>query len=130
MDQMDVWIVGWSYNYLQWLCSLVTWCNGYHQRKWLWQMEFKSWTSLFTFLIPLISLGKVWILLFAFQLWVNSKADWVLEPWYGNWSRRRKTLNSNLLNSVKQIDLESLPPNVEEVVSTWKKRRLVSAGKS
>ena len=30
------------------------------------------------FYIVLISLGKVWIQLFSFQLWVNSRADWSL----------------------------------------------------
>ena len=27
----------------------------------------------------------------------KNRADWALQPWYANWSR--KTLNSNLLNS-------------------------------
>ena len=30
---------------------------------------------------------------------VNSRVDWALKLWYGNQSRRKKTLNSNLLNS-------------------------------
>ena len=29
-------------------------------------------------------LGKVWIQLFSLQLWVNSRADWVLQPEWGN----------------------------------------------
>ena len=33
------------------------------------------------------------------SLAVDSRTDWVLSPWLGNHSRRRKTLNSNLLNS-------------------------------
>ena len=49
--------------------------------------------------MALIPLGKVWIQLFSLQLWVNSRTDWILQPWWDNWSRRRKTLNSNLLNS-------------------------------
>ena len=36
------------------------------------------------FHIALISLGKVWIQLFSLQLWVNSRADWDLQPWWGN----------------------------------------------
>ena len=32
----------------------------------------------------LISLGKVWIQLFSSQLWVSSRADWFLQPWWGN----------------------------------------------
>ena len=41
--------------------------------------EFKSWTWLIAFHIASIPLGKVWI-----QLWVNSRADWVLQSWRGN----------------------------------------------
>ena len=36
------------------------------------------------FHIALIPLGKVWIQLFSFQVWVNSLTDWVLQPWWGN----------------------------------------------
>ena len=46
--------------------------------------EFKSWTRLIAFHIALIPLGKVWIQLFSLQLWINSRADWVLQPWWGN----------------------------------------------
>ena len=41
----------------------------------------KSWTRLIAFHIALIPLGKVWIQLFSLQLWVNSRADCVLQPW-------------------------------------------------
>ena len=58
-----------------WRCS---WCNGYRRRKWRWQHEFKAWTRLIAFHIALIPLGKVWIQLFSLQLWINSRADWVL----------------------------------------------------
>ena len=51
------------------------WSNGYRRRMWTRQHEFKSWTSLITFLIALIPLGKVWIQIFSLQLWVNSRAD-------------------------------------------------------
>ena len=74
---------------------LYPWCNGYRLRKWTRRHEFKSWTRLVAFHIALIPLGKVWIQLFSLQPWVNSTADWVLQPW----SRRRKILNSSLLNS-------------------------------
>ena len=60
------------------------WCNGYRRRKWTRRHEFKSWTKLITFHIVLIPLGKVWIQLFSLQLWVNSRADWILQPWWGN----------------------------------------------
>ena len=46
--------------------------------------EFKSWTRLIAFHIALITLGKVWIQLFSLQLWVNNRADWFLQPWWGN----------------------------------------------
>ena len=42
--------------------------------------EFKSWTRLIAFHIALMPLGKVWIQLFSLQLWINSRADWVLPP--------------------------------------------------
>ena len=51
------------------------WCNGYRRRKWTRWHEFKSWTRLIAFHIALIPLGKVWILSFSLQLWVNSRAD-------------------------------------------------------
>ena len=60
------------------------WCNGYRRMKWTQQHEFKSWTRLIAFHIALIPLGKVWIQLFSLQLWVNSRKDWVLQPWCGN----------------------------------------------
>ena len=35
----------------------------------------------------------------------------------GNQSKKRKTLNSNLLNSAKKIDLVSHPASAEELVN-------------
>ena len=66
------------------LRSICLWCNVYRRRKWTWRHEFKSWTWLNAFHIALIPLGKVWIQLFSLQLWVNSRADWFLQPWWGN----------------------------------------------
>ena len=60
------------------------WCNGYHRRKWTRRHEFKSWTRLIALHTAQISLGKVWIQLFSLQLWVNSRTDWVLQPWWDN----------------------------------------------
>ena len=60
------------------------WCNGYSRRKWTRRHEIKSWTRLTAFHTALILLGKVWIRLFSLQLWVNSRTDWVLQPWWGN----------------------------------------------
>ena len=87
-------------------CNMCTWrmcpwCNGYRRRKWTRRREFKSWTRLIAFHMALILLGKVWIQLFSLHLWVNSRTDLVLQPWWGNKSMRRITLNSNLLNSAK-----------------------------
>ena len=47
--------------------------------------------------IALIPLGKVWIQLSSFQLWVNSRLDCALKVWYDNQLRRPKPLYSNLL---------------------------------
>ena len=57
-----------------------SWCNGYRRRKWTRWHEFKSWTRLIAFHIA----RKVWIQLFSLQLWLNSRTDWVLQPWWGN----------------------------------------------
>ena len=54
--------------------------------------------KLMSFHKVLIPLGKVLILLFSLQLWVKSRAVWVLQPWLTSQSRKRKTLNANLLN--------------------------------
>ena len=59
------------YKSLRWRSQ---WSNGYRHRKWTRRHEFKSWTRLIAFHIALIHLGKVWIQLFSFQLWVNSSA--------------------------------------------------------
>ena len=56
-----------------WKCL---WCNGYRHRKWIRRHKFKSWTRLIAFHIALIPLGKAWIQVFSFRLWVNSWADW------------------------------------------------------
>ena len=55
------------------------------------------------YILGKIPLGKVWIQLFSLQLWVDSRVDWVLQPWLGNQSRRRKSLN--LLNSAQRSSL-------------------------
>ena len=60
-------------------------CNGYHHRKWTQQPEFKSWMRQFAFSIALIPLGNVWIQLFSLKLWVNSRVDCALQPWYSKW---------------------------------------------
>ena len=65
----------------RWRCP---WCNGYRRWKWTRRHEFKSWTRLIAFHIALIPLAKVWIQLISLQLWVNSRTDWVLQPWWGN----------------------------------------------
>ena len=62
--------------------KMCPWCNGYRHRKWTRRLEF--WTRLIAFHIAIIPLGKVWIQLFSLQLWVNSRTDWILQPWWGN----------------------------------------------
>ena len=83
-----------------WRCP---WCNGYRHRKWIRRHEFKSWTRLIAFHIARMPLGKVWIQLFSFQLWV-------LQPW------RRK----NEFKAIKfrlKIDLVSYPALVKGLVN-------------
>ena len=53
------------------------------------------WVMLFAFLIVLLTLGKIWIQLFFIHLWVNSRTDRVLLPWYNHRSWRKETLNLN-----------------------------------
>ena len=50
-------------------------------------------------------------------LLANSRADWLLQPWLGNQSRKMKTLNSNLL--LLKIDLVSHPTHAEGLVNTY-----------
>ena len=71
-------------NYLSTHKLRCPWCNCHRRRKWTRRHEFKSWTRLIVFHIALIPLGKVWIQLFSFQLWVNSRTDWVLQLCWGN----------------------------------------------
>ena len=73
--------VSWWFITGVWRCP---WCSRYQSRKWTRRYEFKSWTILIAFHIALIPLGKVWIPSFSLQPWVNSRADWVLQPWWGN----------------------------------------------
>ena len=72
--------LAWSSSEISWTIWLLRcpWCNGYRRRMWTRRHEFKSWTSLITFHIALIPLGKVWIQIFSLQLWVNSRADYIL----------------------------------------------------
>ena len=72
-------VVWWKY-----IIMRCPWCNDYRRRKWTRRHEFKSWTKLIIFHIALIPLVKVWIQLFSLQLWVNSRTDWDLQPWWGN----------------------------------------------
>ena len=83
-------------------CSTTTalspWCNGDHHRKWTQQSEFKSWIKLFVCNSHTTNIfGKSMNL--TILLPTNSWADWALKSCHGNQSKRRKNLNSNLLNS-------------------------------
>ena len=88
-------------------------CNGYCCRKWIRRHEFKLWMKLIAFYK---ALGKGMNLLILPQLWVNSNADWVLQPWLGSQSRRKETLNSNLLNLAKKLTPVSHPARAEELL--------------
>ena len=70
--------------------------NGHHEPS-----SNPGWDWLHFHKAPIL-LRKVWIQLFSIQLWLISRADLVLKVWYGNLSRRRKTLNLSLLNFVKE----------------------------
>ena len=94
------------------------WCKGYHHRKWTWWNEFKSWLRLIAFHKELIPSGKVWILLFSLQLWVNGRVDWVLQPWLGNQFRRLKTEFKPVKRCLK-IDFVSLLARVERLVNAY-----------
>ena len=53
------------------ILQVLVWCSSYHWRKWAWQSEFKSCTRL------LCAKGGIKLSLLP-QLWLNSRADWVL----------------------------------------------------
>ena len=90
----------------------MSWCNDYCHRKWTWQHKFTTWTRLFALYTVLMPLEKLWIQLFFLQLWANSKADWVLQPWLGNQCRRKKT-EFKPVNLCLKTDLVSHPACVE-----------------
>ena len=92
------------------------WCNVYRRRKWTRRHEFKSWIKLIAFHIALIPLGKVRIKLFSLQLWVNNRVDLVLQPWWGNESRRRKNSEFKPKTPLK-IDFVSYPARAEVLVN-------------
>ena len=64
-----------------------------------------------------IPLGKVWIQLFSLQLWVNSRTNWVLQPWWGNSSKRRKNSKLKPVKLLLKIDLVSYPARGEGLVN-------------
>ena len=88
------------------------WCNGYRRKKWTQWPKFKSWTRLFVFHKALIHLGKVWFQLFSLLLWVNSRADLTLYPFYGNWSKKKNSEFKPIKVRLK-IDLVSHPARTE-----------------
>ena len=103
-------VLGWAENLSEpscirmWRCP---WSNGYRRRKWTRRHELKSWTRLTA---SHIALGKVWLQLFSVELWMNRRVDWVLQPWWGNQSRRKKPVKLHL-----KIDLVSHPTRAEGV---------------
>ena len=55
------------------------------------------------FHITQILSGKVLIQLSSLQLWMNSREDWVLWPWLGNQSRKRKNCIQTCKTPLKKI---------------------------
>ena len=95
---------GWSknsepYSYFSFRFKKSFWFESYSCWKQTRQSKFKSWNRMFAFHMELISQGKAWIQLFSLQLCINIRVDWALWPLYGNQSKRKKTLNSNQLNT-------------------------------
>ena len=87
--------------YIKWIWHKITY-KGWYAIKTQPTNQIKSWTRLIALPIALIPLGKVWIQLFSLQLWVIRRAGWVLQPRLGNLSRKRETLNSNLLKAASK----------------------------
>ena len=50
-------------------------------------VQSSDWTG---FHFTLMFLGKMWIYQFSPQLWINNWVDWVLQPCFGNQSRKRR----------------------------------------
>ena len=67
-------------------------------------VKIKSWTKLFMLHFMLMPLGKAWIHMFSPLLWLNSRADKVLQSCLSNLSRKRKTESNPSLLHLK-IDL-------------------------
>ena len=72
----------------------------------------------FTFYFVLMLFEKAWIHLSSLQLYVNSRADWVLQSWLGNQSWIRKTLNSNHDYSTLKLTLCCILP-IEESLNKY-----------
>ena len=92
--------------------------RGTPRRNRIWRDEFKSWTRLIAFHIALIRFEKVWIQLFSFPLWVNSRADYVHQIWRGNQSKRRKDEFKTVKLRLK-FDLVSCPAPAEGLVNIY-----------
>ena len=70
-------------------------------------------------LIALILLGNVWIQLFSLKQYINSRTDWVLQPWYGNHSRRWTNSKLKLVKICLKIDLLLHSACMEELVNIY-----------
>ena len=83
--------------------------------------RFKSWTRLIAFHIALTPLGKVWIQLFSFQLWVNSREDWFFS--LGEATSLGEGISSEFkpVKLCLKIDLVSYPARAEGLVNMDKK---------
>ena len=75
--------------------------------------EFKSLTGQFAFPFALILHTKTWIHLFSSQLWLNSRAHWIPYLWFGNYTRRKKSLNLTSFTSLTKLTLCEIRPFAE-----------------
>ena len=63
----------------------------------------QTWTRVLKFHRAAMLLGNICIQLFFFHLCINSTIDLDLYPWCSNRSKKRKTLNLNLLNTTQHV---------------------------
>ena len=64
------------------------------------------------------TLGKIMHpTILSLQLWINSRADWALLPWYDSQSNRMKS-NFKPVNSTEKIDLVSHPAYADGLLNT------------
>ena len=71
------------------------------------------------FIKQVTPMEKALILLFSLQPWVNCRTDWALQSSLDDQAKRRKTLNSNLLNSTQKLTVCHILPVWRGWVNTY-----------